>query len=91
MVGNTVGEELRRYEADMLQNYKREIKSCIPGNGFTFSMSVIAGVVSAFLFAVIAGVFYFVGETSDRSSKEKVENMVESVQHTIPSKTDSIQ
>lgn len=84
MVGNIANEELRRYEDDMLRNYKREITSCLnemtskfPSNAKTFGLSIAAGFVSAFLFAVIAGLFYFIGETSDRSAHDRVEKMIE--------------
>lgn len=79
MVGNVATEELARYEDDMLRNYKNEISSCIPSNKMTFVISILAGVVSTLLFTVIAGVFYFIGETSDRSTREKTKELMETV------------
>ena len=74
----------------MVRNYKKEIRGCIPGNWKTFSVSVVAGVVSAFLFAIIAGVFYFIGETSDKSNRELTKELMERV-HTTDCDSISIQ
>jgi hypothetical protein len=79
MVGNVATEELARYEDDMLRNYRNEISSCIPSNKMTFVISILAGVVSTLLFTVIAGVFYFIGETSDCSTREKTKELMETV------------
>lgn len=88
MVGNIANEELRRYENDMLRDYKKEITSCVdamaskfPSNGKTFGLSVLAGILSSLLFTIMASIFYFVGETSDRSTKDKVKNMMEDIQY----------
>ena len=80
MVGNIANEELKRYEAEMLRNYKKEIAACIPSNAKTFLASVGAGIVSTLLFTVIAGIFYFIGETSDRSTRNKTKELMEVVQ-----------
>ena len=82
MVGNIANEELKRYEEDMLRNYKQEIASCLPSNKKTFAISIVAGIISTFLFAIIAGIFYFVGETSDQSTRKKVKESMETVQGT---------
>lgn len=89
-VANIANEELGRYEDEMVRNYKKEIRDCIPGNWKTFFVSVGAGVVSAFLFAIIAGVFYFIGETSDKSNRELTKELMERV-HTTDSDSISIQ
>lgn len=92
MVGNIANEELKHYEDEMLRNYKKEITSCLPSNGKTFWTSICAGVISTLLFTVIAGVFYFIGETSDRSTRNKTKELMETV-HDVPrdsiSKTDA--
>lgn len=82
VVGNVANEELQRAEYEMLHNYKREISGCIPSNWKSFGFSIAAGIVSSFLFALIAGLFYFMGETSDRSTRDKVRNTMEQVQET---------
>lgn len=79
MAGNITDNELKQYEADMLKNYRKEISSCVPSNWSSFFISIGAGVVSAFLFAIIAGVFYFIGETSDRSTRDKTKNLMENI------------
>lgn len=79
MAGNITDNELRQYETDMLKNYRKEISSCVPSNWSSFFISIGAGVVSAFLFAIIASIFYFIGETSDRSTRDKTKNMKENV------------
>lgn len=77
MAGNITDNELKQYESEMLRNYKKEISSCVPSNLKTFGNSIVAGIVSAFLFAVIAGMFYFIGETSDRSTHNKTKELIE--------------
>lgn len=78
-VANIANEELGHFEDEMVRNYKNEIKDCIPGNWKTFFVSVVAGGVSAFLFAIIAGVFYFIGETSGKSNKNLTKELMERV------------
>lgn len=82
-VGNIANEELERYESDMLRNYKKEIASCIPSNGKTFLTSICAGIISTLLFTLIAGLFYFMGETSDRSTRNKTKELMETI-HEMP-------
>ncbi|MBF1444151.1 MAG: hypothetical protein HXN53_00115 [Prevotella nigrescens] len=89
-VGNIASEELKHHEAEMLRNYKKEIKDCIPGNWRSFLMSVLAGVVSTILFLLIAGVFYFVGETSDRSNKELMKKSMKTIHNNETDLADSI-
>lgn len=90
MVGNIANEELRRYEDEMLRSYKREITACLPSNKRSFGLSIVAGVLSTLLFTVIAGIFYFVGETSDRSTRNKTKELMELV-HEVSSDTLSIE
>lgn len=84
MAGNITDNELRQYESDMLRNYKKEISSCVPSNWTSFFISIGAGVVSAFLFAIIAGMFYFIGETSDRSTHDKTKEFIETKAQNLP-------
>ena len=79
MVGNITENELKDYEKQMLRNYKQELSSCVPSNWKSFFISIGAGIVSAFLFALIAGLFYFIGETSDRSTHEQAKGLRENV------------
>ncbi|MBR3895571.1 MAG: hypothetical protein IKJ42_00905 [Bacteroidaceae bacterium] len=80
MVGNIAGEEIREYEKEMLREYKKEISACIPSNVKTFGVSILAGVVSTMLFTLIAGIFYFIGETSDQSTRDNIKQLMETVQ-----------
>ena len=86
MISETISsiarEELTNYEREMHRNYKSEIKSCIPSNWSSFGFSVLAGVVSTLAFTVIASIFYFVGETSDRGTRDKVKSVIEHAQDT---------
>ncbi len=79
MVGSIADEEFDRYEREMLKGYKKDIASCLPSNWTSFGISILSGIVSAFLFAVIAGLFYFIGETSDRSTRERTKELMEEV------------
>lgn len=79
-VAHVAKEEIARFEHDMLKNYKSEIRSCIPSNMKNFGFSVVAGIASTFLFSIIAGLFYFIGETSDRSNRQRAQEIMEEVQ-----------
>ncbi len=59
---------------------KKEISACIPSNAKTFGVSILAGVVSTILFTLIAGIFYFIGETSDQSTRDNIKQLMETVQ-----------
>lgn len=87
-VGNIAREEIVEFEKEMLKNYKKEISSCVPSNMKTFWLSAIAGVVSTLLFTIIAGIFYFIGGTSDRDTHDKVQQVIETIQK--PASQDSI-
>lgn len=84
MVGNIANEELARYEGEMLRNYKQEITSCLPSNKQTFWISIGTGILSTLLFTVIAGIFYFIGETSDRSTRVKTKELMETIGEAPP-------
>ncbi len=75
-VGSIAQEEIKNFERDMLKDYKKEISSCIPSNWKSFGTSIVAGIISTLLFTVIAGTFYFIGETSDRNTKESIETLI---------------
>lgn len=78
-VGQIAGEELKIYENEMLRTYRAEISSCIPSNSRTFWTSIGAGFAASVLFTVIAGLFYFMGETSDRTTRDNTKRLMESV------------
>ncbi len=84
MISETISsiaqEELTNFEREMHKNYQSEIKSCIPSNWSSFGFSVLAGVISTLVFTVIAGIFYFIGETSDRNNRDKIKSAIENVQ-----------
>lgn len=82
-VGNIAREEIVEFEKEMLKNYKKEISSCVPSNMKTFWLSAIAGVVSTLMFTIIAGVFYFIGETSDRDTRDKVQQIIGTIQQPV--------
>lgn len=52
MVGNIANEELRRYEDEMLRNYKSEITSCLPSNKKTVWLSIAASFIASLLFSL---------------------------------------
>lgn len=80
MVGNIAREEIADSEKEMLQNYKKEISSCVPSNKESFWISMGAGLVSAFVFSLIAALFYFMGETSERTTRDNTRQIMETVQ-----------
>lgn len=84
-VVNIAGEEVKKIESEMLKRYKEEISSCLPSKARSFGSSILAGILSTLLFTVVAGIFYFVGETSDRSTRDNVKQVMEVVQTQIGS------
>lgn len=79
-ISSVAQEELTDFEQEMYKNYLSGIKSCIPSNWSSFGFSVLAGIVSTLVFTVIAGLFYFIGETSDRDTRDKIKSAIENVQ-----------
>lgn len=75
-VANVASEEIARYEQDMLKNYRAEIKNCLPSNWRTVWLSIL----SSFAFSVIVAIVYFVALTSERSTSENVNRIMESLQ-----------
>ena len=75
-VANVASEEIARYEQDMLKNYRAEIKNCLPSNWRTVWLSIL----SSFAFSVIVAIVYFVALTSERSTSENVDRIMESLQ-----------
>ena len=51
---------------------------------------MVAGVISTILFSVIAGVFYFMGETSDRSNKGRTKELMETIKKNEKNLADTI-
>lgn len=90
MVGNIAREEIVNFEKEMLQNYKNEIASCVPSDKRTFWLSMGAGVVSTLLFSFIVAIFYFIGETSERTIRDNTQQIMEKVQMASISLSDSI-
>ena len=86
-VSNMVKEDLTHFEYDMLHNYRKEISACIPSNWKTFCLRILAGVASTFFFTLIAAMFYFMGETSDRSTHNKTKQIMKEVVNTQGSKS----
>ena len=82
-VGSIAADELRRYEGEMLRNYRNELSQCVPSNVKTMWYGILSGVVSTLLFSVIAGLFYFIGETSDRSTRLQTKELMENVRHSV--------
>ena len=67
----------------MLRNYRQELSQCVPSNAKTMWYGILSGVVSTLLFSVIAGLFYFIGETSDRSTRLQTKELMENVRHSV--------
>lgn len=76
------GEELKRYEHKMLSEYEERIKSCLPSNWTTFGL----GILSTLAFSIIAGIFYFIGTTSEKTTFEKVKQTMETIQQNSQTK-----
>lgn len=90
-VGNVATEEINKFEAEMLHNYKSEIKSALPSGWVTVGL----GILSAFIFSLIAALFFFLGGTSEKST---LDNTIKTIKALAPQardksceKTDTIQ
>jgi len=75
MVMNAAGEEIKAYEDEMLREYQTNIKKVLPSNAKSISLSVLA----AFIFSIIAGLFFFLGSTSEKSTNETVNKVIDKV------------
>lgn len=79
-VARIAKDEIDNFEKDMLKGYRHEISACLPSNWKTFGVSVLSGVVSAFLFSLIAAAFFFMGETSERTTRDNTKQIMEHIQ-----------
>lgn len=86
-VARIAKDEIDNFEKDMLKGYRHEISSCLPTNWQTFGVSVLSGVVSAFLFSLIAAAFFFMGETSERTTRDNTKDIMEQIH---PQPVDSV-
>lgn len=97
IVMNTTIEEIQSFESDMLQEYEDKIAKAVvkntPSSSKNFWNGLFGSVVGAFIFSILAGLFYFIGITSDRATFKLIRDFANTVSEnnkaTIPS--DSIQ
>lgn len=85
MVMNVTGEEIQQYEKEMLRDYQNKIKEVLPSN----TKSVFLSIAGAFAFSIIAGLFYFIGGTSEKVTQENTLKVLELLQQKIQT-TDTI-
>lgn len=69
VVANTTNEELERYEREMLADYERRIKKCLP----PWWQNVFWSVIASFIFSGMGIFFYYLGITEKQSAPQQVE------------------
>lgn len=84
----SIRKEIESFERSMLDKYKIGIKEALPSNKKNFWLSFLAGILSAFVFSLIAALFFILGETSEQATRNRAKQIIELIteQH-----TDSIQ
>lgn len=82
VVANTTNEELERYEQEMLADYEKRIKKCMP----PWWQNVIWSVIASFIFSGLGIFFYYLGITQKQSTPQQLEIKV-STNDSIPSST----
>lgn len=83
MVMTASGKEIEEYEIEMLKDYQKAIRKALPSN----TESVLLSVLAAFLFSVIASLFFFLGGTSEKATNEKVNEAIERISPSANSTT----
>lgn len=69
VVANTVNEELKSFEGEMLADYETRIKRCLPPWWHNVAWSVIA----SFIFSGLGIFFYYLGMTEKQSTPQQIE------------------
>lgn len=82
VVANTTNEELERYEREMLADYERRIKKCLP----PWWQNIIWSVIASFIFSGLGIFFYYLGITQKQSAPQQLEIKI-STNDTIPTST----
>lgn len=75
----TIREEIENFERNMLSRYKDGIKEALPSNKKNFWLSFGAGILSAFVFSLIAALFFILGETSEQSTRKRTKQIIEQI------------
>lgn len=73
IVVGSAEEESRKYEIDMLHDYQRSIRNVLPSD----LKSVFLSIIGAFAFSLIAGIFYFIGGTSEKAIQDNTLKVLE--------------
>lgn len=82
VVANTTNEELERYEREMLADYERRIKKCLP----PWWQNIIWSVIASFIFSGLGIFFYYLGITQKQSAPQQLEIKI-STNDSIPTST----
>lgn len=82
VVANTTNEELERYEREMLTDYEKNIKKCLP----PWWQNVLWSVVASFIFSGMSIFFYHLGITQKQPTQQPLEIKVYT-NDSIPART----
>lgn len=82
VVANTTNEELEHYEQEMLADYEKKIKKCMP----PWWYNVICSVIASFIFSGLGIFLYYLGITQKSSTPQKLEINI-STNDSIPTST----
>lgn len=71
-VMSMAGDHIDHYEDDMLRDYQKYIKKCLPSSGKTILLNMVA----TLLFSLILGIGYFILSTSEKKTKDNTEQFM---------------
>ena len=81
IVSNTMLEEIKNFESDMLNNYEEKIESAVkknvPSNTKSLIIGIIGSIVGAIILTAMMVGFYFVGNTVDTNKMKDVRQFIE--------------
>ena len=71
-VVSMAGDQIDKYEDDMLRDYQTHIKKCLPSSWKTIGLNMAATP----LFSLLLGVAYFMLNTSEMNTKQNTEQLM---------------
>lgn len=74
-VVSMAGDQIDHYEDEMLRDYEKHIKKCLPSSGKTILLNMVA----TLLFSLILGIGYFIVSTSEKKTKDNTEQFMNAI------------
>ena len=81
-------EEIDKFENNLLKDYRAELRQAVRDEQPRWWHSVLWSVIGALVFSLIVALFVFIGSTSEKTTSDRVNELIETLHTPIP--TDSI-